>query len=196
MLKGFATIFLLLLIFTTGFGQTKDSSKRRFKIEPSVEYLAPIHPYRSIQTISGNLLLGVYRNRHFSIYGGFTATYAWGTIIQWDSNFNNITYKNKALGLGPVFLIRYEIFIYKGLSISPDFSGGIILYSSKFPYGGDIYNFMWRLGGAIHYHINKMWEVNINAKWMHVSNGQGLGPWNPSYEAEGIGIGFTRYLLN
>ena len=92
--------------------------------------------------------------------------------------------------------MRYQPFVYRGFSISPDFSGGLIFYSDKFPHGGDIYNFMWRMGGAVHYRFNKKYAINLNVKWMHVSNGQGLGPQNPSYEAWGIGFGFVKYLGN
>jgi lipid A 3-O-deacylase len=167
----------------------------KLKFETSAEYLTPTHRDRSIQTVSANLLFGVqfFKKMPFSVYAGVTTTYAWGTIIQWNESFKEVTYRNNAFGIGPAFLLRWEPGIYKGFSISPDVSGGLIFYSNRFPHGGDIYNFMWRMGGAIHYHINNKFAVNIYARWMHVSNGQGLGDFNPSYEAWGVGAGFVQY---
>lgn len=174
---------------------TVKSKKAKLKLEPGLEYLTPVYGHRSIQTISANVFLGgeYFKKTPLTIYCGLTVTYAWGTIIQYNDNFIDETYKNQALGLGPVFLIRFEPIAYKGFSLAPEFSGGFILYSNKFPYGGEIYNFMWRVGGSICYRINTEYSVTVNSRWMHVSNGKGLVPQNPSYEGWGLGIGFIKY---
>ncbi|HEY0262789.1 MAG TPA: hypothetical protein VGB95_07165 [Chitinophagales bacterium] len=174
---------------------TDTLKKIRFKIDPSVEYLTPSHTYRNIQTTSINIWGGAefFRKTPLTICGGITATYAWGNIKQWGNNFQEVTYKNQAFGIGPAFLLRFEPFVYKGFSIAPEVSLGVILYTQHFPYGGDIYNFMSRVGGSINYHINKKYAVNLNGKWMHVSNGQGFSEHNPSYEGWGFGVGFARY---
>lgn len=190
------TIFCLLSfsVFAQK-GQTDTFQKIRFKIDPSIEYLTPSHNHRNIQTTSLNLWGGAefFRKTPLTVCGGITATYAWGTIKQWDDNFQDITYKNQAFGIGPSFLLRFEPFVYKGFSIAPEVSLGMIFYTQRFPYGGDIYNFMSRLGGSVNYRINKKYAVNLNGKWMHISNGQGMGEQNPSYEGWGFGVGFTRY---
>ncbi|WP_339810999.1 hypothetical protein [uncultured Imperialibacter sp.] len=172
------------------------NKKAGVKFESGIEYLTPTHNNRSIQTVTANLFVGreFFEKIRFSVYGGVTTTYAWGTIVQWDDNFNNITYHNNAAGIGPAFQVRFEPFVYNRFSFSPDFGGGLIFYSSKFPHGGDIYNFMWRMGGAIHYRVNSTYGVNLTSKWLHVSNGQGLGAHNPSYEAWGVGVAFVKYL--
>jgi lipid A 3-O-deacylase len=196
-----AVCALLALFFSVQFiqAQPADTSgirkKIRFKIEPAVEYLTPTHPSRNIQTVSFNFWGGLefFRKTPLTVCGGITATYAWGTITRWDENFQDVAYKNKAFGAGPALLLRFEPFVYKGFSVAPEASVGLILYSRKFPYGGDIYNFMSRIGGSVNYRINKKYAVNLNGKWMHVSNGQGLGEHNPSYEAWGFGVGFARY---
>ena len=56
---------------------------------------------------------------------------------------------------------------------------GIILYNKPFPPRGDIYNFMFRLGGTITFYINENYSLNIGLRRMHVSNGQGVGSFNP-----------------
>lgn len=167
----------------------------KLKAEPSVEYLTPTHGYRDIQTVSVNIWGGAefFKKTPLTVYGGITSTYAWGTITQWDDNFNDITYGNQAAGIGPAFLLRFEPFAYKGFSLAPEFSGGYILYNSRFPYGGDTYNFMTRMGGSANYRLGEKYALSLNARWMHVSNAQGLGPHNPSYEGWGIGFGIARY---
>ena len=78
-------------------------------------------------------------------------------------------------------------------SISLDINEALILYTSHFPAGGDIYNFMHRLGGAICYRITKRDKISLGGRWMHVSNGQGFNEHNPSYQAAGANIGVIHY---
>ena len=111
----------------------------KLKLEPSIEYLIPTDSDRNIETLSANLLLGLelFPRSPLSIYAGVTMTYAWGNIRQWENDVK-IQHENKAVGIGPVFLLRFEPFIYYGFSISGDASGGLIFYSTDFPFGGDI----------------------------------------------------------
>jgi hypothetical protein len=174
----------------------KDSTRAiRFKLEAGAEYMVPYHRNRQVQTVSADVLLGIqfFRKVRLSLYAGVTTTYAWGNIIQWDNNFKDVVYLNAAFGAGPAFLIRAEPVISKHVSLSADIHGGLILYSSRFPYGGDIYNFMWRLGPSVIYRITDQYSITLGLRWMHVSNGQGLGPQNPSYESFGANVHFIRY---
>jgi hypothetical protein len=50
------------------------------------------------------------------------------------------------------------------------------------------------LGGTLAYEIAHGARVELGARWMHVSNGQGLGPFNPSYEAACILLGVQLQL--
>lgn len=192
-------IFLFFFPITASFAQSLDdmltASTFKMKLEPSIEFLIPTDSDRNIQTLSGNLLFGLefFEQSPLSIYGGITITHAWGNIRQWENNIK-VQHENKAIGVGPVFLLRFEPYVYYGLSVSGDASGGIIVYSTEFPYGGDIYNFMWRIGLSLHYRFNESYAMSVNYKWMHVSNGQGLGPFNPSYEGKGFGISLVSYL--
>lgn len=157
--------------------------------------MLPVHASRSIQTISSHFLAGAefFKKTPFTVYVGITTTYAWGTIVQFDNNLKEVEYENNAFGIGPLFLLRFEPFVYKDFSVAPELTGGLIFYTNRFPYGGDIYNFMWRMGLTATYRITQKFAVLANVKWMHVSNGQGLGPQNPSYEAWGPGMGFMWY---
>lgn len=175
----------------------RDSSHKsiRFKFESGLEYMMPYDRGRQIKTVSVNLMAGVefFRKVHLSLYGGATACYAYGYILQWNDFFEDVRYDNRAFGAGPAFLIRFEPVVYDKLSVGMDIGGACIFYSRDFPAGGDIYNFMWRLGGSINYRINEKYAFGVSGKWMHVSNGQGLNPHNPSYEAGGTSVQLVRY---
>ena len=97
-------------------------------------------------------------------------------------------------GAGPIFLIRCEPFHVRWFAVSLDLLGGLVIYSDRFPPGGDIYNFTWRMGGALLFRLGPRLTLSVGARWMHVSNGQGLNPGNPSYEGVGVPLGLTYRL--
>jgi len=167
----------------------------KFNVELGVEYLWPVESDRKINTLSFNAVIGkeFFKKIHLSPYGGITATYAWGNIIQLNDSSQEVNYDNAAFGIGPVFTLRFEPLVYRGFSLGADASGGIIFYTTDFPAGGDFYNFMWRIGPTATWRINNEYSVNAGYRWMHVSNGQGLGSHNPYYPAQGISINFDRY---
>ncbi len=185
---------LLCLMALAAHGQSVDTvlpeRKTRLKLEAGSSYLAPTQAHRQIHTACLDLLAGAefFPCTPLTVLGGLTVNYAWGSIIQWDDNFQDVTHANHAVGIGPMFLLRFEPFVYKGFSVSPEVSGACVIHTSEFPHGGDIYNLLWRLGGSVNYRVNQRWAVSLNARWTHVSNGQGLGPHNPSYEGAGVGL--------
>jgi hypothetical protein len=199
-LAGFIFLFICistckLCIAQPATDSTVHKRTTRFKFEPGIELMLPYDAGRQIQTISANFLTGFefFKKWHLSVLGGITTTYAYGNITQWDQNFHDVVYKNEAFGAGPVFLVRAEPIVIKKISISLDISSGIIIYTSRFPYGGDYYNFMSRLGASFIYRINDKFGFSISGKWMHVSNGQGLGSFNPAYEGAGMSVQLSRY---
>ena len=195
MKKNTLTILLILFFYLRLTGQNNNESSKII-FNTGFEYIEPSHNNRQIKTTSVHFLYGwqYFQKTPLTIYVGTTLTYAYGSIIQLDENFNDVISKNNAFGIGPVFNIQFEPFIFEGFSISPYFSGGFILYSEKFPHGGDIYNFIWKAGGSLHYRLNNKFKINLSLIWMHVSNGQGLTPKNPSYEGFGINLSLTKFL--
>lgn len=191
----------VLLFIQTAYAQPDSGSNilafelSKFKWESGVEYLWPVERERQIQTVSFNAFIGkeFFRKIHLSPYGGITATYAWGNIIQMNDTFQEMEYDNAAFGIGPVFMMRFELLVYRGFTLGADASGAVVFYSSDFPAGGDFYNFMWRIGPTAAWRFNSKYSINAGYRWMHVSNGQGIGQHNPYYPAQGISINFDRY---
>ncbi len=167
-----------------------------WRAEAQAEYLWPTADGRDIRTLSVHALVGrgFFDASFISWRAGVTASYAWGHIIQLDDQFQDVRYENAAGALGPMGLVRLQTPPLIGFSIGGDASGGLLLYTRDFPAGGDIYNFMWRAGLLLEYRVNDDLGVGAGFHVMHVSNGQGLGPQNPSYEGAGPGLWLSQAL--
>lgn len=155
------------------------------------EYYYPKNGDRQIHSVFSYTLFGYeFVNKlHYSLYGGIVWTYAWGNIEQWDDNFNTKRFDANASGIGPIFLIEVDFLRLKRFYISGDLLFGIILYNTNFPPGGDIYNLFFKIGPSFGFVVSDTTSLNLGIRFMHVSNGQGLGNFNPSYE--GIGLSFS-----
>jgi hypothetical protein len=129
-------------------------------------------------------------DKNLVFYKGLTITRPWGSI-----NRTEIDPDSSAFGIGPIYLVRKRWWRQERWQLITDFSGGLILYSNNFPAGGDIYNFIWRLGPKIIYRINHQLSWNIGYTIMHVSNGQishRIPSHNPSYNANGVTVSLNR----
>jgi len=118
------------------------------------------------------------------LYRGITVTRPYGNIF-----YENRLQASSAVGVGPLYMVRFEKSRSGKLTTAFDISGGLILYDKAFPAGGKQYNFMWRAGPRFLYKIDDNSSVNVGYMIMHVSNG--LKNDNPSYDAYGLSMGFT-----
>ena len=148
---------------------------------------------RNIKTINATAyrVLREFKKLNFSFYWSVTGTFATGNIEQSEGEIANGTYRevtseNTALGIGPGLLANLRVFRIGQFSFHLDASGSFILYSRDFPAGGDPYNFMWRAGPTLKCAFGDNMFIGISYQRMHVSNGQGLGPQNPSYDGQGV----------
>ncbi|MCX6297076.1 MAG: acyloxyacyl hydrolase [Bacteroidetes bacterium] len=177
--------------------QPKASKIIQAKIELSPEYVWHSNIGNEINTTSFNVFFMTHylNNPQFEIYFGLTATRAKGKIQDWNTQNPSIIYhESSAEGFGPIVHFQQIIFEMNRVTLFAAPSVGIIFYNKNFPYGGDIYNFMWRMGILFEYRINKNYSINIGCKWMHVSNGQGSGANNPFYEGKGLSVALTKQL--
>lgn len=168
------------------------------KLEIGTEYFVPTKSSNQITTITAN---GFYWRRYFKeagflISAGITTNYAWGHSGQWQqvsSAIASVEYKSSAFGIGPVFQVAPTIIKVKQFSLIAEANGGVMIYDKHFPYGGDFYNFIFRTGPSIAYRFKSRYSLKIGYRWMHVSNGQGLGNQNPFYEAQGFNLSILVY---
>lgn len=175
------------------------SKSVKAKIEIGPEFIWPSSNYQTIHTTSINALVwtNYFKKAKLNIDVGLTATYAWGTSLDWytSTNSNLVYLKTSAFGAGPVLKFSQNIFEINNFSISGTASAGVILYDKHFPPGGDFYNFMLRTGVDFGYKMNGNTTIKFCTKWLHVSNGQGSGPHNPYYEGYGLGLTLTRFFF-
>lgn len=74
-------------------------------------------------------------------------------------------------------------------------SAGLCFFpSAAFLPGGDRYAAMIALGLGAEVVLNDRWTISLDGRYVHLSNGQGLGPHNPAFD--GYGLALTgRYVL-
>lgn len=173
-------IINILLICMPGKSYAADA-----KLELDWDYLTHAHfKDRYINTVSLHILENISKKNNRSIYRGITITRPYGYI-----NEKEQTKDSSAVGVGPVYMIRYEKKLSGKLYEALDMSGGFIVYDKTFPAEGRYYNFMWRIGPRFIYRINENSSVNIGYMLMHVSNG--FKTHNPGYNGEGVSLGFV-----
>src|SRR5450631_741720 len=69
-------------------------------------------------------------------------------------------------------------------------SGGLLLFlRDPFLPGGDVYDFILQLGAGLEVPIGQRLSLFGDLHALHLSNGQGLGPFNPAFTGEGGLIG-------
>lgn len=163
-------------------------------LELGLEYYSPSHWNRQIKTINLNGLVGkeFLPSLGLQIFAGATITHAWGSTIMVNEFLKEAQYITSAMGIGPIILLRVQPLTIGNFSFSFDGLAGIILYNKSFPPRGDIYNFMFRLGGTVALYIGNKYSLNIGLRRMHISNGQGVGSFNPFYEGTGLSLNLNK----
>jgi hypothetical protein len=74
-------------------------------------------------------------------------------------------------------------------------SAGLLLFPQKpFLPGADVYEFMLTSGVGVDLALDARLRLGMNAFAVHLSNGQGLGAYNPSYDGYGAGLALTYVL--
>jgi hypothetical protein len=164
----------------------------------SIEYLSPTEDDRDIETINVdyNSLIATFDKLNLSTYWSVTGTYATGSITQLEGDINagtlkEVQFDNSAFGIGPGLLLSFKLVEFNGLSLHLNGAGNLIIYSERFPAGGDYYNFMWRGGPMIQYALGESKSIGFSYQESHVSNGQGLSSKNPSFDAHGFALRYS-----
>ncbi len=194
----FPSLLLALLLLPAAMQAQAGPHALPLGLTASLEYLAPTKNDRRIGTVTADV-----RVEHAAVPGlglrlgiGLTATGADGHIFQLDPTLTRVRFDNRALGLGPTAYLGVTPVRLGRLRLGMEATAGLLLYSTRFPAGGDHYNGMLRVGPVLALRLSPTDELRLSAKWMHVSNGQGLGPHNPSYEGHGLALGWSRGLTH
>jgi hypothetical protein len=159
----------------------------------AASFYAPTRDSRQIDTVILDVL-GGYEILDFGwggivVYAGASIVGASGFILQPNDVQQMQRFDCSVAGAGPTFLFRIEPLRLGGFSVAIDANGSLLFYTAHFPPGGDGYDFAWRIGGTLAYELSDGFRIELSSRWMHVSNGQGIGPFNPAYEGVGGSIG-------
>jgi lipid A 3-O-deacylase len=183
-------------ILSAAEGDVRDKKRDQKSIRISIEYLYPTKELRNIRTVNLNAYYLIKESEIINLYAGITATHAKGHITQFEGyldegTFREVDFNNEATGMGPGILADLCVWRNNHFSLHFDGSGSLIFYNRDFPAGGDIYNFMLRIGPVLKYVFGEDQNIGLGYQWMHVSNGQGVGPHNPSYDTHGLNLQYT-----
>ena len=126
---------------------------------------------------------------------GGTATRARGSITQLQGSLEDGTLRSSVLessawGLGPTASASFRLADLGAARVGLDASGSVMLYDRGFPSGGSWYNGMLQAGPSLNLSLSKGRSLTTGVRWTHISNGQGLGAHNPSFDGRGV---FVQY---
>ncbi len=168
------------------------------KLHIAADYLFPQEESRDIRTLNLNIYYPIAEIKmlRLSLLAGLTATFASGEISQLEGELSEgtlheVTYDSDGIGIGPGLLVDLNLLTHKSIAFHLQAGGGVLLYDRDFPAGGDRYNFMWRVGPVLRYGFGDKQSISFGWIWTHVSNGQGFGSNNPSYDAHGPTLQFA-----
>jgi Lipid A 3-O-deacylase (PagL) len=130
---------------------------------------------------------------------GATATRARGSITQLQGSVEDGTFRSEVLessawGLGPTAVASLRLSTLGATSIDVDASGSLMLYDRRFPNGGSRYNGMLQAGPSVSVALGNGRSLTAGVRWTHISNGQGLGAHNPSFDGRGLFVQYQREL--
>ncbi len=177
-----------------------DKIKNESAVFFGLEFLSPVDHARNIDTYIFDVFYPVAEistiNLRVSAVASFS--YATGDITQIEGEYSegtmhDVNYKNSAFALGPGVQLDWRALEGEKLFFHLEAICNLFIYNDKFPAGGKYYNFMWRIGPSIYYKLDNSSEVGIGYHWSHASNGTGVRPENPSYDAEGVFIRYSRH---
>lgn len=206
-MKAIITLALFLLLVQANRAQSPsendsvnaDLKNYRSKWEYGLEYQQPTKNANQIHTVNLQVYFWkqYFKKSTVLIQVGGVASYASGYVGHWvyaGVEFYRDIHHCSAVGLGPSIQFQYTAIQIKRFSLEAEANGAFLLYNTRFPYGGRIYNFMFRAGPNIGWDINHQARIKIGYRWMHVSNGTGVGEQNPYYEGQGVTFTLVKYI--
>ena len=97
-----------------------------------------------------------------------------------------------AVGLGTAGFVRWRPFAIGPVAPFAEFGVGVLYMSEPFPPGGTRRNSNWRRGFGLDIRLSDELTLTVAFRHIHISNGKGLVPENPSYDGDGFMIAFAR----
>lgn len=96
-----------------------------------------------------------------------------------------------SFGLGGSFALRVTPWLDAPVSPFVHAELGLLLFSSDFLPGGTRYEFLTALALGLHIALGDELALDVSARLVHLSNGQGLGDHNPAFDGVGGALELT-----
>lgn len=164
-------------------------------LELGYAHLGPIAQDRQLHTSQYHFFL---RRKKFDSWPatlslGLIAQYAHGHIVQVTGTLEAGTLRSEALdspgyGIGPAVEATLRLWPAQGTrpQLNLDLLAGLMLHDRGFPAGGRRYNGTVQAGPSLTWQRSATSSWTLGYRLSHTSNGQGLVPHNPGYDARGF----------
>jgi hypothetical protein len=93
--------------------------------------------------------------------------------------------------------LAFQVVPFPGWPVRPHIRAGaglIFFANAPFLPGGDVYDFMLHHGAGVEVALGDRFALGIHVHFTHLSNGQGLGSFNPTFDGVGGGVD-VRYAI-
>jgi hypothetical protein len=197
MFSGLGQLTLLSLFGGALFGG--EAPERMGALE--IQQTQPTKPDRQIELTSVSYFFGrkPLIQERLDLKLGVTATRARGSIVQLDGSLEEGTLRAQAMdspawGVGPTVAATVKVLDVGSTRLNLEVSGSIMAFDRGFPAEGSWYNGMVQAGPSLSIGLGQSRNLTVGARWTHISNGQGLGAHNPSFDGRGVFVQYERAL--
>lgn len=161
--------------------------------EVGVDVFAPLDADRDIHTIQLDAMLREksLADGRLTLRLGATGSVAAGRIRVPEAGAF-VVRDSDAAGLGLSIEARWRLLSWQGVALNADLAATPMLYDRPFPAGGTHYGGMFRAGFSMHRAFGDGSTIGLGLRWMHFSNGRGIGPDNPAYEGAGLELRYSH----
>lgn len=197
MIDGLGQLVLMGLFGGFALGEDGGPSPNAFELQ----HFRPTKSERQLELTNANWYFSrrTLFNERLELRLGATVSRATGSIVQTsgkieDGTFRAQTLESAAWGMGPTIGASALLTKASNVSLSLEAAGSLMLYDRSFPSGGSRYNGMVQIGPTVAWQASRSGEWRVGARWVHVSNGQGIGAHNPGYDGKGVSVRYERPL--
>lgn len=197
MVDGLGTVFLLGLF--GGYALTDQPAERVSAFEAQTFRPSKAERQLDLSVLDWQLRQKRLWDDRLRLGLGVTLMHASGHITQLTGSLDDGTLREVRLaspgwGLGPSLSGSWRTPLTQTMVASLDVKAALLLHERDFPAGGKRYNGLIEGGPSLHWRLDGGSEISLGARWLHLSNGQGLGAHNPSYDGRAVSLRYQRPL--
>lgn len=145
---------------------------------------------RDIRIYAVSLLLENELRPGLLLIGAVGPTVTRGVFVR-DEDPEGLELDSDRVGLGTAGFIRWRPARRGGIAPFVELAFGMLFTTRDFPPDGTPWNFNQRYGVGLDVQVSPRISLAVAYRHLHVSNGKGLVPENPSYDGDGLMLGIV-----